>query len=171
MADQQPKYVLCAVRGGKESRNTVIHAIDLALKYDAHLTFIHILDVEFLSGATMTMAPVRSIFQQLHEMGNFTMSILCDRAARRGVTNVDYQIKQGNVKNLLRQAAAETHADVFVMGSPVRSPGSNVFTRQEFDKYAKSLETEVGPSIVVVTPDAGDDDSNSTLHGIIPMED
>ena len=54
MTDQKPKHILCAVRGGQESRNTVVRAIDLALEYDARLTFFHILDAEFLGAASLT---------------------------------------------------------------------------------------------------------------------
>lgn len=170
MTDQEPKYILCAVRGGQESRNTVVRAIDLALKYNARLTFFHILDAEFLGAASLTMTPVRSIYQQLHEMGEFTMQILCDRASRRGVTSVDYKVQEGNIKDLLRQMAIETHADIMVMGRPVRSPGSNVFTRQDFDDFIHSLETDTDPHIIIVSPDPADVDLNADLHGIIPAE-
>lgn len=171
MTDQKPKHILCAVRGGQESRNTVIRAIDLALEYDARLTFFHILDAEFLGAASLTMTPVRSIYQQLHEMGEFTMLILCDRASRRGVARVDYKVQEGSIKQLLRQMAIETHADIMVMGRPVRSPGSNVFTKQDFDDFIKSLETDTDPHIIVVSPDLADVDVNAAPHGIIPPED
>jgi hypothetical protein len=31
------------------------------------------------------MTPVRTIYEQMHEMGEITMLILCDRVVRRGV--------------------------------------------------------------------------------------
>jgi nucleotide-binding universal stress UspA family protein len=171
MTDHKPKHILCAVRGGQESRNTVIRAIDLALESEARLTFFHILDAEFLGAASLTMTPVRSIYQQLHEMGEFTMLILCDRATRRGVVRVDYKVQEGNIKQLLRQMAIETHADIMVMGRPVRGPGSNVFTKPDFDDFIQSLEIETDPHIIVVSPDAADVDVNAAPHGIIPLED
>jgi nucleotide-binding universal stress UspA family protein len=171
MTDQKPKHILCAVRGGQESRNTVVRAIDLALENDARLTFFHILDAEFLGAASLTRTPVRSIYEQLHEMGEFTMLILCDRASRRGVTRVDYKVQEGNIKQLLRQMAIETHADIMVMGRPVRSPGSNVFTKPDFDDFIKSLQADTDPHIIVVTPDPADIDVNAAPHGIIPPED
>ncbi len=171
MTDQKPKHILCAVRGGQESRNTVIRAIDLALEYKSRLTFFHILDAEFLGAASLTMTPVRSIYQQLHEMGEFTMLILCDRASRRGVTNVDYKVQEGDIKLFLRQIALETHADIMVMGKPVRSPGSNVFTQEEFTDFIKTLEEDTDPHIIVVSPDPTDVGVNAAPHGIIPPED
>jgi len=168
MHTKKPTHILCAVRGGQESRNTAISAIDLALEHDAHLTFFHILDVEFLRVITRSMSSVRSIYQQLREMGNFSMQILCDRAANRGVAKVDYQVREGNVKQQLRQIALETHADIIVMGRPVRSPGSNVFTVKEFEKFNQFLEADTDPHIIVVTPDLPGDDPVAPPHGIIP---
>jgi nucleotide-binding universal stress UspA family protein len=171
MTDQKPKYIICAVRGGQESRNTVIRAIDLALKYNARLTFYHILDAEFLGAASLTLTPMRSVYEQLHEMGEFTMMILCDRAARRGVERVDYKVMEGNIKQLLRQLAIDTHADILVMGRPVRSPGSNVFTKPAFDEFIQGLETDTDPHIIVVSPDTTESDANAAPHHIIPKED
>lgn len=171
MPTKKTSLVLCAVRGGPESRNTVVRAIDLALEHNAHLTFLHILDAEFLGGVSLTMAPVRSIYQQLQEMGNFTMSVLCDRATLRGVAHVDYQVKSGNIKQLLHQAAVETHADIIVIGKPVRSPGSNVFTPQDFKTFIETLNAEIHPEIIVVSPAVSDPALNDPPHGIIPLED
>ena len=170
MTEQKPKYILCAVRGGQESRNTLIRAIDLALEHDARLTFFHILDAEFLGAASLTMTPVRSIYEQLHEMGEFTMLILCDRASRRGVEKVDYEVREGNVKLILRQIAIETHADILVMGRPIRSPGSNVFNKENFAEFIKSLEPDTDPHIIVVSPEPADGDMNASPHGILPPE-
>jgi hypothetical protein len=48
-------------------------------------------------------------------MGKFAMPILCDRAQRRGVSQLDYVLREGNIpKNLIR-FAIETNATV--MGS------------------------------------------------------
>lgn len=171
MIVEKPKHILCAVRGGQESRNTVIRAIDLALEYNARLTFSHILDAEFLGAASLTMTPVRSIYEQLHEMGEFTMLILCDRASRRGVTNVDYEVREGDIKQILRQIAIETHADILVMGRPIRSPGSNVFSPENFNEFIRTLEADTDPHIIVVSPDPADADVNASPHGILPPED
>ncbi|MFQ5421914.1 MAG: universal stress protein, partial [Anaerolineae bacterium] len=83
MTEQTTRQILCAVRGGPESRATVSKAIALALTHQARLTFFHVLDAEFLNYATI--GPLSVIYQELAEMGKFAMLILCDRAKRRGV--------------------------------------------------------------------------------------
>ena len=109
------------MRGGPESRATVTRAIDLALETGARLTFLHVLDAEFLEYATI--GPLSVVYHELMEMGTFAMLILVDRAQRRGVDNVDYIVREGNIRSHLREFAIETEAEVMVMGRPTRSPG------------------------------------------------
>jgi nucleotide-binding universal stress UspA family protein len=146
------EHIICAVRGGRESRQTVTHAIDLAVEHKARLTFFHVMDAEFLGAATPMMSSIRTVYQQLHEMGEFALLILCDRAERRGVTQVDCLVREGNIRKQLDLFALETHAEIMVMGRPVRSPGNNVFKPDEFDTFVAELEAETGLKIITVQP-------------------
>ncbi len=110
------------------------------------------MDAEFLGAATPMLSSIRTVYQQLHEMGEFALLILCDRAERRGVSDVNCEVREGNIRKQLQQFAFETHAKTMVMGRPVRSPGSNVFTRDEFDDYVAELEAETGLKIITVQP-------------------
>lgn len=152
MIEQKPKHIICTVRGGRESRETVTQAIDLALEHQARLTFFHVMDAEFLGAATPILTSIRAVYQQLHEMGEFTMLILCDRATRRGVSHVDFLVREGDIQENLRQLASETRAEILVMGHPVRSPGSNVFKPAEFDQFVADLERDANLRIVQVFP-------------------
>lgn len=130
MTTPKTEQIICAVRGGRESRQTVTHAIDLALEHNS----------------------IRTVYQQLHEMGEFALLILCDRAERRGVSQVDCLVREGNIRKQLTRFALETHAEILVMGRPVRSPGNNVFKPAEFDAYTAELEAETGLKIITVQP-------------------
>ena len=143
------KQILCAVRGGPESRETVTRAIDLALETGAKLTFFHAMDAEFLGQAAIGRT-LSGIYNELHEMGKFTMLILMDRAQRRGVEKVDYIIREGNIRKQLIQIAIETHAEVMIVGRPTRSPTSNVFKMGEMEAFAEELAREGGLKVVVV---------------------
>lgn len=148
MSDQKPNQILCAVRGGPESRETVSHAIHLALETGAKLTFFHALDAEFLNHATI--GPLSVVYQELVEMGQFTMLILVDRAQHRGVTDVDYVVREGNIRKQLLQAAIETKAEVMVVGRPTRSPTQNVFKSDEMENFAEELAKEGQLRLVLV---------------------
>ena len=145
----EPTHIICAIRGGPESRATVTRAIELTLATGAHLTFFHIMDAEFLQHATI--GPLSVVYDELKEMGTFTMLILCDRARRRGVADVDFIVREGNIRKHLRQLAIETRAQVLVMGSPTRSPPRNVFQFGEIDQFAAQLADE-GDVHVIVAP-------------------
>lgn len=145
----QIKQILCAVRGGPESRETVTYAVDLALDTGAKLTFFHTTDAEFLGKAAIGRT-LGGIYNELHEMSKFAMLILVDRAQRRGVETVDYIIRKGNVRKQLTTIAIETHAEVMVVGRPTRSPSSNTFKAGEMETFAEELAKEGELKIVVV---------------------
>ncbi len=143
------KQILCAVRGGPESRDTVTRAVDLALETGAKLTFFHAMDAEFLGQAAIGRT-LSGIYSELHEMGKFAMLILVDRAQRRGVENVDYIMREGNIRKQLIQIAIETHAEVMIVGRPTRGPTSNVFKMGEMEAFAEELAREGSLKVVVV---------------------
>lgn len=140
MTTQQINQILCAVRGGPESRETVTYAIDLALKTGARLTLFHAVDAEFLNHATI--GPLSVVYRELVEMGKFMMLILTDRAKRRGVNEVNYVVREGNIRKQLQQAAIETKAEIMVLGRPTRGPGQNVFKFEEMEEFAAELAKE-----------------------------
>jgi hypothetical protein len=148
MTDQKINQILCAVRGGPESRDTVTYAIDLALETGARLTFFRALDAEFLNNATI--GPLSVVYKELVEMGKFTMIILCDRAKRRGVGEVNYVVREGNIRKQLHQAAIETRAEIMVLGRPTRGPGQNVFQFDEIESFAAELEKEGHLRLILV---------------------
>ena len=148
MNETKSQRIICAVRGGPESRDTVTCAIDLAIEKMTGLTFLHIVDAEFLGYATV--GPLNLIYRELVEVGTFSMLILCDRARQRGVSQVDYIIREGNIRRQLRQFAAETQAKMMVMGRPIRSPGSNAFKAGELEAFVAEMEQEGNLQIVHV---------------------
>jgi nucleotide-binding universal stress UspA family protein len=152
ISESPTRQIVCAVRGGPESRATVSRAIAMALETNARLTFFHVVDAEFLEYSTV--GPLSVVYRELEEMGKFAMLILCDRAERRGVSQVDYIIREGNIRKNLMRFAIETHATVMVMGQPTRSPGNNVFKANELEAFVAELEREGNLRVVQVTPTA-----------------
>ncbi|MGD8904244.1 MAG: universal stress protein [Anaerolineae bacterium] len=154
MNTDAPKRLFCAVRGGPESRDTATHAIDLALQLGARLTFFRVMDAEFLNHATI--GPLRVVYAELREVAKFAMLILCDRAQRRGVAEVDYVIQEGNVREKLRSQAVGAEGEILVMGRPIRSPGSNIFKAGEIDDFIAELEQKGNIQVISVSPSKAD---------------
>jgi nucleotide-binding universal stress UspA family protein len=150
MSPDTVKHIVCAVRGRPESRTTVTRAVDLALEHQAHLTFLHMIDAEFLEHATV--APLSVVYKELVEMARFAMLILCDRAQRRGVRAVDYIVMEGNIRKQLRQFAIDTQADLMIMGAPTPGPGKNVFKQEELKQFIREMEQESNLRIIQIAP-------------------
>lgn len=152
MIPEVVNHIICAVRGRPESRTTISRAVDLALEHQAPLTFLHVIDAEFLEHATV--APLSVVYKELVEMARFAMLILCDRARRRGLKEVDYIVLEGNIRKQLRQFASETHADLMVIGAPTPGPGKNVFKQEELKQFIRDIEQEGKLRIVQVAAGA-----------------
>lgn len=138
MTSPPTRQIVCAVRGGAQSRDTVERAIAVALQSGSRLTFFHVMDAEFLGYATH--GSLRVVYHELLEMGRFIMMILCDRARARGVAHVDYLLRQGNVRGRLHDCAVETEADLMVMGRPAKSSRKNLFKAADFSAFVAELE-------------------------------
>lgn len=146
----KPRHIICAVRGHPTSRSTVTHAIDLALKTEARLTFLHVITVEFVKH--VTIGPLSVVYKELREMSEFMMLLLVDRANRRGVVEADYEVREGDVRKQLQAFAIETEAQVLVVGEPSRLLGHSVFEREDLQTFVDELETTANIKIVLVKP-------------------
>jgi nucleotide-binding universal stress UspA family protein len=129
----------------------VTRAIDLALEHDARLTFIYVADAEFQAQAAIG-SPLSVVYRELTQMAEFSMLIVCDRAERRGVKEVSYLIREGNVHKQLLLLAAETRPDILVIGWPMRGPGRPIFKPKEFDAFVAELQEVAGVRLVQVAP-------------------
>ncbi len=155
MNAEQFKHIVCAVRGKPESRNTVIRAIDLALEHSARLTFCLVIEAEFLAKAAPTLTSLSPVYRQLEGMSDFSMLILCDRAERRGVKEVNYLIRRGNIPVQIRQLASDLRPDALVLGRPIRGIRGSVFTPEEFDLFVEALEKDFNIQVLEVHHESG----------------
>ncbi|MFN2160406.1 MAG: universal stress protein [Anaerolineales bacterium] len=144
MTQDRIKHIVCAVRGKPESRETVTRAIELTLEHDAKLTYCFVIQAEFLGRASPTLTALNAAYRKLEEMGEFSMLILVDRARRRGVKDVDYLIRKGDIPGQLYSAALEIQADLMVLGRPLLKGGQSVFTDEEFDRFVETIEKDTG---------------------------
>jgi len=156
MNKSPPKHIICAVRGQPYSRQTATRAISLALEHEARLTFFLVIDAEFLGASAPTMTPLRAVYRQLEEMGEFALLILCDRAERRGVAQVDYLIRRGNVPQQLHQLAIETNAEMMVIGRPMPKQGKSIFLPEQFDAFVSELEKDGDLRVIQVIHEEND---------------
>ena len=72
------------------------------------------------------MTSVGMVYQESHELGMFAMLSLGGRATRRGVTTVDFMVREGDIRSPTQNSAQETQVEILVMGYPTPSPGANI---------------------------------------------
>lgn len=75
------------------------------------------------------MTSLSTVYKQMREMSEFAMLILCDRAKRRGVERVDYQILEGRLVEQIRSFLPELRPDILVIGKPIHTGASSSGTQ------------------------------------------
>ncbi len=149
MTPSEAQRVLCAVRGQPGSRSTADRAAALAIELDAQLTYLLVIEAQFLSRAGPSLPPLRIVYEQLEAMGDFAMTILAERALRRGVPSVDYIIRKGKVPQEIRAVIDELQPGVLVMGRPVEPIQQARFNIEELDRFIQQLADETDLRIEV----------------------
>jgi len=141
MTPESPKHILCAVRSRPGGEDTVKRAIALALEHGARLTFFQVIDTSFVNRFSARGSSRKIATQELQDMAEFTMSMLCEQARGRGVVDVEYIVREGTIREELLNVAKETGADILVMGRPRPGPGSSTFVSEELQSFIDELES------------------------------
>jgi nucleotide-binding universal stress UspA family protein len=132
------QQIVCAVRGGPESQETVDSATDLALRAEARLTFFHVIDLACLD--CDDTASSAAAYRKCVKKAKSAMRNLCAQARQRGVAHVDFVLWQGDTRQELRQFALETDAELMVLGHPSLDSEHNVFGQDEFHEFLAELD-------------------------------
>lgn len=140
--------IVCAARGGKRSRPAVDRAIRLAKERDADLTFLFVVDTEFLSHALV--GPPSVIREQLRDMGEFIMATHQARAEEAGVM-AEYAVREGEVREQIVEYIEEKDVDVLVMGRPIEETEAARFDAGSVSNFAAALEHGSGVEVVLVS--------------------
>jgi len=148
MTEKPPPHIVCAIRGGAESRAVAARAIELALQTNARLTFVNVVDAEFLGYSTIS--PLSLVYRELEAMGRFALTLLVDRARRAGVRQVDCVVRKGNVRTELLRFIAEAAAGTLVIMKPTQRAKAGFFGPAEFEVFAAELKRQTEVDIVQV---------------------
>jgi hypothetical protein len=145
------EHIICAVLGIPQSRTTVTQAIDLALEYQARLTFVHVNNVDFLISAGPTLTSLPIVKKQMQSLSKFTMDVLCDRAQRRGVENVDYILLEGRILPQIYTLLSELLPGLFIVGRPVEATESpSPLKPIEIDTFIQEVEDNLKITVISV---------------------
>ncbi len=138
--------ILCAIRGGPESRAPIARAIELAHETGAPLYFLYVVNLDFL-----THAPgghVHTLGEELRRMGELIVLEAQERARAQGIP-AQGLIRQGNVQEEIAAACRELGIQWLVLGRPRRRDGRDLFADEAALKaFEEEMAARTGAQIV-----------------------
>jgi nucleotide-binding universal stress UspA family protein len=143
--------IVCAIRGGPDSRITIEKSIQLAKQTGLKLHFLYVVNLDFLTHTTSSR--IAAISTEMHQMGEFIL-LSAQRAAARQDVAAEIVVRQGNVSDEIIALCHEIQANHVVLGLPQQAVDrENAFDRERIDQFSQRLERESGAKVVLVEGD------------------
>ncbi len=116
------RNLLLATDGERGATTATEHAVALAAAVDAVLHAVHVIDTDLYAayGGDEYVAEAEGLDHALEERGRAALADVRDRAEAAGVA-VETDLRRGNPAESVVAAAAETDADLVVVGTARRS--------------------------------------------------
>jgi nucleotide-binding universal stress UspA family protein len=138
--------IVCATRGGEDSRRTQERAIDLARTRGDALTFIFVADTAFTPPTRQALTEV--VADELARLGSRLLGIAQARAREQGV-DAGAVVRCGAVWPTLATFLAEVKATTLVMGVPHGHAPPRTSSPDEVRAFADDMRA-MGIEVVIV---------------------
>jgi nucleotide-binding universal stress UspA family protein len=138
--------IVCAVRGGPDSRPTIAKAIALAKESGLALYFVYIVNIDFLDHTIRSR--VQTISQQMQQMGEFILLTAQATAKRKGI-EAQGVVRHGNVTQEISSLCHEIKADYLVIGRPKFHQEDSLFTETLLTEFIERVEEQTGARVIL----------------------
>jgi nucleotide-binding universal stress UspA family protein len=138
--------IVCAVRGGPNSRHTIDRAVALANETGLALHFLYVVNLNFLTHTVTSR--VRTISEEMRSMGESILYTAQTQAQDQGVT-AQAVVRHGNVLEEISKLCHELSADYLVLGRPGGEQEHDVFTEPQQAHFQEQIEHETGAKVVL----------------------
>jgi nucleotide-binding universal stress UspA family protein len=138
--------IVCAIRGGPDSQATIAQAIALAQQTGLPLHFLYVVNLDFLLRTTSSR--VHTISEQMHQMGEFILSVAQDSAAAQGIT-AQGVVRHGKIREEIINLCHDLAAEYLVLGQPRVQREEHIFTHDQLTEFIERTETETGAKVVL----------------------
>jgi hypothetical protein len=134
--------ILCAVRGGLESRATITQAIGLARTTGLPVQFVYVLNEDLVPGTGSERA--RAVANQVRQMGESVLLAAQALANSHGVLARGSAL-QGNVEDEIASACRELGAEYLILNRPREGKDgrSSPISQQFAERIGKQAGTEL----------------------------
>ncbi|MGD8624362.1 MAG: universal stress protein [Anaerolineae bacterium] len=147
--------IVCAIRGGPGSQDTIARAIAQAQETGLPLYFLYVVNLDFLSHTSSSR--IHTISHEMHQMGEFILLAAQAKAADQGV-QAEGVVRHGNVGDEIVEMCHELDADYLVLGWPkVQEEGEeeSLFTQELLHNFIKDTEEQTGAKVIL--PEGGEE--------------
>ena len=138
--------IVCAIRGGPDSRLTIERAIRLARETNLPIEFLYVVNLDFL--VRTTRSRVDTISSEMEQLGEFILLAAQAEADSAGVISEGI-VRHGQVRDVIVSVCLEKTAKYVVLGRPKGKPEGNVFTHDAIAKLKGYIEQKSGAQVVV----------------------
>jgi nucleotide-binding universal stress UspA family protein len=138
--------ILCPTRGGEASYRTQDAAIEQALQEGKLLIFLYVVDTHFLDRTERAVRP-DVVTEEMTRMGEFLLAMAQERARKQGI-HAEMRVRQGELREELKLAVHQEHADLVVMGRPVDD--ESAFRLAALESFAAEITEETGAQVQIV---------------------
>jgi nucleotide-binding universal stress UspA family protein len=138
--------IVCAIRGGPDSKPTIAKAIELSQETGFSLYFLYVVNLDFLTHTSSTR--VHTISQEMEQMGEFILLSAQTEAANQGVI-AEGVVRHGNVGEEIVEVCHEFDAAYLVIGHPKLQDEESVFTRDRLQQFIEATEEQTGAEVVL----------------------
>jgi len=138
--------IVCAVRGGPDSQQTVEKAIDLAKESGLTLCLVYVVNIDFLDHTTSSR--VQTISQEMQEMGEFIL-ISAQAAAKAKGIEAQGVIRHGKVTAEISKLCHEMHADFLVLGRPKFHLEDSLFSEPLLAEFIQHIGEQTGAQVIL----------------------
>ncbi len=107
--------IVCAVRGGEESRLTIDKAVEVAAESHLPLYFLYVVNLDFLAHA-MT-GHITTVREEMFEMGKFILAQASEQAKEQGV-QADGVVREGKVAEEIVKIELGTGSTLYCYWQP-----------------------------------------------------
>lgn len=137
--------ILCPTRGGNESHLNQDFAINLAGERKTDLLFLYVSNIQLISRAGPPI--VVDIEEELDEVGDFLLSMACERAEKVGVT-ATADIRRGVFSEVLKEVLTNKKIETVVLGTS--SKETSIVSYEHLEELSSKLSEEVGVEFFIV---------------------
>ena len=137
--------IVCAVRGGPDSRPTIEKAIALAKESNQALYFVYIVNIDFLDHTMRSR--VQTISQQIQQMGEFILLTAQAAAKAKGI-EAQGVVRHGDVTREISNLCHEVQADYLVIGRPKFHLEDSLFTELQLAEFIERIEKQTGAKVI-----------------------